>query len=125
MSTATILVADDDAMILRLVAATLRDAGYTVLEAATGDEALAHASRRPDLLIADLVMPPLGGLELARILSSKLPRLAVLHMSGYAPRTDFNSDPSASLISKPFTLETLRDHVDWALRARRDALSRS
>jgi len=115
---ATILVADDDDTIRRLVAASLRTEGYTVLEAATGDEALDHVSGAPDLLIADLVMPPLGGVELATMLRSKLPRLAVLHMSGYVPRTDFNADATATLISKPFTLSELRAHVEWLLAER-------
>jgi len=117
MTTATIVVADDDATIRRLVATSLRAEGHTVLEAASGDEALAHAAARPALLIADLVMPPTGGLELAAAMRSKLPGLAVLHMSGYAPRTDFNSDATAALISKPFTLAELRAHIEWLLTA--------
>jgi CheY-like chemotaxis protein len=119
MTPATILVADDDAPIRRLIATSLRAAGHTVLEAATADEALGQAREAPDLLIADLVMPSLGGLELATMLRSKLPRLAVLHMSGYQPRTDFNSDASATLLSKPFTLAELHAHVDWLLAAHR------
>jgi CheY-like chemotaxis protein len=121
MTTATILVADDDAAIRRLTATALRAAGHTVLEAATGDEALAQAREAPDLLIVDLVMPPFGGLELATMLRSKLPRLAILYVSGYAPRTEFNSDASATLLSKPFTLAELNAHVDWLLPGHRSS----
>lgn len=115
---ATILVADDDDAVRAIVVRCLRAAGYDVLEASSGDEALGHAHALPDLLIADLVMPPLGGLELADALRRRVPGLAVLHISGYAPRTDFNGDATAMLLSKPFSLDELRDHVDWLLAMR-------
>jgi len=118
MNAATILVADDDDAVRRLVARLLRDNGYRVLSAANGDEALAHAEAAPDLLIADLVMPPSGGLELAEKLRAHVPRLAVLHMSGFAARRDFNADPTAVLLSKPFSTGELLDHVECALAAR-------
>lgn len=114
----TILVADDDAAVRMVVAAALRSAGYVVLEAATCDEAMRHVEAVPDLLIADLVMPPDGGLELADRLRSRIPGLAVLHISGYAARTEFNGDASAALLSKPFSIVELRAHVEWLLAAR-------
>lgn len=110
-----ILVADDDSTIRRLVSATLRSDGHDVLEAATGDDAVEAAHDELELLITDLVMPPFGGLELAEQLRRRIPQLSVLYMSGYAPRTDFNSDPRASQLSKPFTLTQLREHVQWLL----------
>ena len=118
MSAATILVADDDDAVRALITGTLSANGYTVLAAATGDEALAHAAAAPDLLIADLVMPPSGGLELAEELCARVPRLAVIHMSGYATRPDFNADPAAVLLSKPFSTGELLEHVEWALTSR-------
>jgi two-component system cell cycle response regulator CpdR len=114
----TILVADDDAAVRTVVAAALRSAGYVVLEAATCDEALRHADAAPNLLIADLVMPPDGGLDLADRLRARIPGLAVLHISGYAARTEFNGDPSAVLLSKPFSNAELHAHVEWLLAAR-------
>jgi CheY-like chemotaxis protein len=121
MTPATILVADDDAAIRRLLGRALREEGYTVLSAATGGEALEQACLAPDLLIADLVMPPGGGLELAERLRALVPRLAVLHISGYAVRRDFNTDPAASLLSKPFSRQQLIEHVEWALGTRAPA----
>jgi two-component system cell cycle sensor histidine kinase/response regulator CckA len=118
MTGVTILVADDDAAVRGFVAASLRGAGYTVFLAATGEEALGYADAAPALLIADLVMPPSGGLDLAEKLRERLPGLSVLHMSGYAPRTDFNSDSTAALISKPFSIAELRAHVEWILATR-------
>lgn len=114
MESATILVADDDPAVRALVVGSLRKDGYTVLEAATGEEAVACADSAPDLLIADLIMTPLGGLELADELRSRIPALAVLHISGYAART-FNGDETAALLSKPFSLDELREHVEWLL----------
>ncbi|MDE3025762.1 MAG: response regulator [Acidobacteriota bacterium] len=110
-----ILVADDDDDVRDVVVGQLREAGYAVLSAATGDEALALADAAPDLLIADLVMPPSGGMELAERLRARLPGLAVLHISGYAPRPDFNSDATAVLLSKPFRPDDLLSHVEWLL----------
>ena len=112
---ATILVADDDDAVRTFVARALRLAGYAVLEAATGTEALAHAGAAPDLLIADLIMPPSGGLELAEEMRSRVAGLEVLHMSGYASRTDLNTDATAALISKPFSTAELSEHVEWLL----------
>jgi CheY-like chemotaxis protein len=118
MRSATILVADDDSAVRTFIAVSLRKDGYTVLEAATGAEAIACAAAAPDLLIADLVMPPFGGLELADELRAQVPSLAVLHISGYAARTEFNDDATATLLSKPFSRDELREHVEWLLATR-------
>ncbi len=66
---ATVLIADDDAQIVRLVRSYLEQAGYGVLTAADGDQAL-HAIRhdRPDLAVLDVMMPGLDGFELTRLL---------------------------------------------------------
>jgi DNA-binding response OmpR family regulator len=67
----TILVADDDPDIRRLVAFTLRRRGHAVVEAATGDDALALArAHRPDLVVLDVMMPGLSGLDVASALAS-------------------------------------------------------
>jgi CheY-like chemotaxis protein len=79
---------------------------------------LRHADAAPNLLIADLVMPPDGGLDLAGTLRSRVPGLAVLYISGYAARTEFNGDASAVLLSKPFSTAELHAHVEWLLAAR-------
>jgi CheY-like chemotaxis protein len=67
MTGKTILVADDESHILSVVSLKLRNAGYRVLTAADGQEALDVAlHERPDLLITDYHMPQLSGLELCR-----------------------------------------------------------
>lgn len=68
---ARIVIADDDADIRRLIAFMLRNRGYSVTEASTGDEALALIrSEMPDLALLDVMMPGLSGIEVARELGA-------------------------------------------------------
>lgn len=68
---ARVIVADDEADIRQLVAFTLRRRGHTVIEAATGDAALALiTTERPDLAVLDVMMPGLSGLDIARVASA-------------------------------------------------------
>ena len=81
-----ILLAEDQDSVRAILARSLRDYGYTVLEAPDGTVALELAMRRdgpPDLVIADVVMPGLGGPELVAALTRRWPDLAVLFTSGY------------------------------------------
>ena len=96
-----ILVADDDASVLRLVAAILRSRGYRVLEARTGDEALRLVEDGLALVIADLVMPPEGGVELVDALRRRVPGLKVLFISGYGVLSN-SPNTHDPLLSKPF-----------------------
>src|SRR5690606_15965738 len=89
--TETVLLAEDEEPLRRVVRRLLVGLGYTVLEAGGGEEALriAEALGRPiDLLLTDLVMPGMGGRELAAALRARLPRLRVLYITGYAPDGD-------------------------------------
>jgi CheY-like chemotaxis protein len=82
----TLLVAEDDEAVRGVIARSLRDYGYTVLEAQDGSEALDLAIRSgapPDLVIADVVMPRLTGEGLSTELHSRWPELPVLFTSGY------------------------------------------
>jgi two-component system, cell cycle sensor histidine kinase and response regulator CckA len=81
-----VLVAEDEPMVRGIMARTLRDCGYAVLEAATGKEALdviAAEEGRLSLLIADLVMPEMGGREMAARAAQQWPAIPVLFTSGY------------------------------------------
>jgi PAS domain S-box-containing protein len=108
--TETVLLVEDDAMVRRVAVRTLRGAGYTVLEASGGDEALrAAAGARVDLMVTDLVMPHMGGEALARRFRAEHPRARVLLISGY---TDHEVDPAAlgrgvAFLQKPFTPQAL------------------
>ncbi|MDX2191704.1 MAG: PAS domain S-box protein [Gemmatimonadales bacterium] len=103
----TILVAEDDQAIRRLVRDLLRSRGYTVLDVGSGDEASGLTERYLgpiDLLISDVVMPRLNGPGLLARLRQRRPSLRALFMSGYAaellPAGDLGATP---LLSKPFT----------------------
>ena len=108
----TILVAEDEDGVSRIALSILAEAGYTVLVAADGEAALAVAAKTNGLhlLLTDLVMPKLNGLELAERLIARQPSLRVLYMSGYASRAPGESGvlpPGADFLQKPFTPRTL------------------
>lgn len=98
----TVLVADDDAAVRGFVAAVLRANGYRVLEAQTGDEALRFVAEELALLVADLVMPPEGGLELADAMRRQIPGLKVLFISGYGVLSG-PSNTADPVLGKPFS----------------------
>ena len=116
----TILVAEDEDAVRRLTTAALRRGGYRVLEAASGPEALAVHGRcgeRIALLVTDVVMPKMSGLELAGQLSRRQPDLKVLCVSGYSPEAVGAEGPAAwPFMAKPFALADLlvkvRDVLD-------------
>jgi two-component system cell cycle sensor histidine kinase/response regulator CckA len=87
--------------------------GYIVLEAKNGTEALALAKSYKgtiDLLIADVVMPQMGGAKLAAELAADRPKMRVLFVSGYAETTFQRHgaiDVTARFLQKPFSLKTL------------------
>jgi two-component system cell cycle sensor histidine kinase/response regulator CckA len=104
----TVLVCDDDEDVRRLLAEILRLRGYTILEARTGHHGLAIATEHAGpihLLITDLVMPRLGGLDLAAEMRKRNPTLRVLFVSGYTEEADLLSEhlrPHARFLAKPF-----------------------
>ncbi|MES1189968.1 MAG: PAS domain S-box protein [Steroidobacter sp.] len=83
----TVLLVEDEPMILKLISNTLRKLGYHIFTANDGMEALevaATAAQHIDLLVTDVIMPRLGGRELALRMQQQYPGLKVLFMSGYA-----------------------------------------
>jgi len=104
-----VLLVEDESQIRALVGRQLRDHGYRVLEARNGDEALALAAAHHaeiDLLVTDMVMPGMNGLELARRLTALRPALHVLVMSGYADQ--FATErPPYRVLAKPFRSDEL------------------
>jgi two-component system alkaline phosphatase synthesis response regulator PhoP len=107
--TKTILVADDESHILNVVSLKLTNAGYTVLTAVDGQEALEMATaQRPDLLITDYHMPQLSGLELCQRLrqnpaTAGIPTI-MLTARGYSLEpSDTEQNGINCMLSKPFS----------------------
>jgi PAS domain S-box-containing protein len=108
-----ILVVDDQAEVRELVATILREAGHTVEAVGDAPAALAAAEvAAPDLLVTDLVMPGMGGRDLAVALQRRLPDLGVVLMSGF-PRGQLDEalPPHTRFIAKPFHHEALLNAV--------------
>jgi PAS domain S-box-containing protein len=110
--TETILVVEDQPDVRSVARETLTRHGYAVIEAANAEEALAAALRHRtiDLLLTDVVMPGMGGTELARRFQRDRAGLPVLFMSGYTPGSIEQQgalDPQSLLIQKPFTAQEL------------------
>jgi CheY-like chemotaxis protein len=103
-----VAVVEDDDAVRRLVCRALRGAGYRVLDAASGEEALGMVAAEPgeiDGLVTDIVMPGIDGLELSRRITELRPGIRVLYMSGYAEAPTgqpLRLPPEAVVIQKPF-----------------------
>jgi two-component system cell cycle sensor histidine kinase/response regulator CckA len=116
----TVLLAEDEPLVRSLIATVLEQAGYTVLVAEDGRHALHVGQQAPhvDLLVSDVRMPHLGGVELARRLRATWPGLQVILMSGYpdidAVKAHENGIEDA-LLAKPFGTVELLDRVRTAL----------
>jgi CheY-like chemotaxis protein len=113
----TILVAEDEYLVRAMTRRTLERAGYRVFEAVNGVEALAIARElgdELDLLLTDIVMPEMGGRELAAALRLERPSLSILFMSGYTHERDAHLSAGGAVsnfLHKPFTLDDLRGRV--------------
>ncbi len=121
--TETILVVEDEARVRLLTRAILTRYGYTVLEAQNGDEALRLCEQhaRPiDLLLTDVVMPRMGGLQLSERLRASLPGLKVIFMSGYSDDAVLRHglrSKTLAVIQKPITPEPLARKIRAVLDA--------
>ena len=124
---ATVLVAEDEPAVRDLLRRALVAQGHEVLAAENGEVALALAAVRGfriDLLVSDLVMPRLGGLDLARRLLELQPQLPVLFVSGYASDVtglDKQLFPVSDYLQKPFAGDALLAKVEALLAVRRSA----
>ena len=112
---ATLLLVDDEAPLRHAIGEILRDSGYTVLEAADSQSALAIAREHPgaiDLLVTDVVMPGMRGPELHRHVRELQPRIQVLFISGYAEDLPETQLPrGARFLQKPFPFSALLENL--------------
>jgi len=125
MSERTILVADDESHILHVVSLKLRNAGYRVLTARDGQEALETATNElPDLLITDYHMPQLSGIELCQRLKAEARTASIpaimLTARGYnLEPSDTEKSGILRMLSKPFSPRELLATVEEILGAPR------
>jgi DNA-binding response OmpR family regulator len=106
----TVLVVDDDPAICNLVCSVLQANGFGVLRAATPQEALAMAETRSvDVLVTDVTLPLMDGLELAARVAGLWPGLGVLVISGASPPDDYVGPAGSrtAFLQKPFRLAEL------------------
>ena len=116
-----ILLVEDEAIVRQVTRQVLEHAGYQVLESDGAGEALRLAAEhqgRIGLLLSDVVMPGMNGLDLARRIQMMQPRLTTVFMSGYTETAMLRQsvqDPRNTYLQKPFTIDLLLACVDKAL----------
>jgi two-component system, cell cycle sensor histidine kinase and response regulator CckA len=117
----TILLAEDDASVRHMLVRTLRQNGYTVLEASNGKDAIGIIEQRGDqiqLIITDIVMPELGGRGLADYVNLVRPQTRIIFMSGYTDDVIIRHgelDPGMVFLQKPITLESFLQKIRYVL----------
>ena len=118
---ATLLLAEDDADVRALFCTFLRQAGYTVFDAADGQDALALFDLNADAIdavVTDVVMPTVSGPALASAIRTRRPDVKVLYVSGYTEQLDLGVDAATgtALLQKPVTRTALLRQVAALLR---------
>ena len=117
-----ILLVDDDADVRSITAAMLNDAGFDVQEASSGAaalDALERADGRTAMVVADIGMPGINGVELAAIVRRTWPALPVLLMTGYAGADLLRAGADHEVLRKPFNAAELEAKVQRAMDRRR------
>lgn len=122
--TETILLVEDEKMVRGLARQILETCGYKVIEAANGTEAVEiceKADYKIDLLLTDVIMPKMGGRELAEKVLQINPSISLLYMSGYTDDAVLRQgviDVDTNFIQKPFTFKSLSQKVRKILDAK-------
>ncbi len=120
--TQTILIVEDELTVRVIMRSILQRLNYTVLEAANGAEAmriiLTPGAKPVDLLMTDLVMPEMGGRELAQRTLALFPDVRIIYMSGYPTRCNDELLPGTRFLEKPLSPKTLAEAVRDALADR-------
>ena len=120
----TILLVEDEPAVRLVTREALELGGYKILEAngpAAASQIAQDATTRIDLLLTDVVLPGMNGLELSKLLQTLRPELITLYMTGYADNELLRlatSDMTQRHIQKPFTISSLLSRVADALAAR-------
>lgn len=125
-----ILVVDDISLVSRPMARMLSEAGYRVFEASSADEALEilRTARRPiELVITDVMMPEVNGIELMRRIAAQWPETKILFMSAHPAEVMVRAGlatPAVRFLAKPFTRSELLQKVQEAIGPERRAGAR-
>jgi two-component system cell cycle response regulator CpdR len=118
---ARILVVEDDDSVREFTARALAVSGHEVVTAADGGQGLQEACREENrfgLVLSDIRMPVMDGIEMARRLAAARPGTRILLMTGYAEQREMAADLASIVIDvlpKPFSLAELRRSVDMAI----------
>ncbi len=116
-----ILLAEDDDDMRRFLVKALENAGHSVSSFAEGASAYEEIKQKPfDLLLTDIVMPEMDGIELARRAAELDPALKIMFITGFAAvalNPDSQAPKDAKILSKPFHLRDLVDEVNKLLAA--------
>jgi two-component system, cell cycle sensor histidine kinase and response regulator CckA len=116
-----ILLVEDEQLVRHTTRATLELGGYTVIEAASAEQALELPRGGYDLLLTDMGLPERSGYDLAADLLAERPELRVIFISGRPPPTDSRARPlegRTTFLAKPFRAETLLEAIATALTSR-------
>lgn len=121
MPRATVLLAEDEPMIRKLAAHVLRARGYDVIEAVDGQQAWERMSEAVDVIVTDITMPRMTGIELALRVRAECPGVPVLLVSGYSHdgvACPADAGLGVDFLPKPYTMAALGQRVgDLVARA--------
>ena len=119
---ANICIAEDNSSMLNFLKMALQRAGHNVTTSENGNEALDALRNNPDfdLLLTDIVMPGMDGIELSQKATYLYPTLKIMFITGFAALTlnqDTSPEHKTKILSKPFHLNDLVDQVETLLKA--------
>jgi len=115
-----ILLAEDDDSLRGFLARALERAGYDVVACADGDEAASVLDQDWDLLLTDIVMPGMDGIEVARLAAARHPGLRIMFITGFAAvalAAGEADPPGAKVLSKPIHLREIVSEVERMIAA--------
>ena len=115
-----ILLAEDDDSLRGFLARALERAGYEVVACADGEEAVAVLDQDWDLLLTDIVMPGMDGIEVARQAAAKHPGLRIMFITGFAAvalAAKESAPEGAKVLSKPIHLREIVSEVERMIAA--------